>query len=53
MISQAYGLVSNKDFVRHGGVVSQKLSASEAEFFIEFSGIAISYLKKKMLNKDC
>jgi hypothetical protein len=48
MISQAYGLVSNKDFVRHGGVVSQNLSAKEAEFFIEFSGIAISYLKGKL-----
>jgi hypothetical protein len=49
IISQSYGLVSNKDFVRHGGVVSQNLSAKEAEFFIEFSGIAITYLKSKLL----
>ncbi|MFA7165628.1 MAG: hypothetical protein WC124_07290 [Desulfoplanes sp.] len=48
IISQAYGMVSNKDFVRHGGIESQNLNASEAEFFIEFSGIAIAYLKSKL-----
>ncbi len=45
LISQAYGLVSNKDFVRHGGMQPQNLSEAEAVFFLEFSGVSIAYLK--------
>lgn len=48
IISAAYGLVSNKDFVRHGGVVNQELGKLEAEFFLEFAGCAIIYIKEKL-----
>jgi len=50
IISSAYGLISNKDFVRHGGVVNQKLGKLEAEFFLEFAGCAILYIKEKLQN---
>ncbi|WP_157668865.1 hypothetical protein [Bordetella genomosp. 6] len=48
LISQAYGLASNKDFVRHGGVNPSSLSAPEAEFFLEFAGTSILYITKKL-----
>lgn len=48
LISQAYGLASNKDFVRHGGVAPSSLSAAEAEFFLEFAGTSILYITKKL-----
>lgn len=44
LISQSYGLISNKDFVRHGGVERQNIGKAEAEFFLEFSAIAINYI---------
>lgn len=51
LISQAYGLTSNKDFVRHGGVERQNIGRSEAEFFLEFSAIAIRYIVDIVKNK--
>lgn len=48
LVSQAYGLVSNKDFVRHGGTKQQIIHEGEAEFFLEFSAVAILYLKRKI-----
>ena len=40
-----YGLVSNKDFVRHGGTENQDIDFYDAEFFLEFAGISIKYLR--------
>lgn len=48
IISQVYGLVSNKDFVRHGGTQAQVINEEDAEFFLELSAISIVYLKKKL-----
>ena len=48
LIDMAYGLISNKDFVRHGGVTNQNIERPEAEFFLEFSAIAIVYIKDKI-----
>lgn len=48
LISQMYGLVSNKDFVRHGGMVEQKITKDDAEFYLNFSAISIQYIKKKI-----
>lgn len=48
IISQAYGFVSNKDFVRHGGVINQNISQVEAEFFLDFSASAIIYIRGKL-----
>jgi len=50
IISQMYGLVSNKDFVRHGGMVNQEITKDDAEFFLNFSAISIQYIKKKIKN---
>jgi len=47
IISQVYGLSSNKDFVRHGGVQNQAIGQLEAEFFLEFAASAIIYIKGK------
>lgn len=47
LISQMYGFVSNKDFVRHGGMIEQKITKDDAEFFLNFSAISIQYIKKK------
>ncbi len=52
IISKAYGVLSNKDSVRHGGVKAQDLSQSDAEFFLEFSAISIIYLKNKLGQKS-
>jgi len=48
IISQMYGFVSNKDFVRHGGTKNQNLDFYDAEFFLELAGISIKYLKDKI-----
>lgn len=50
MISKMYGLVSNKDFVRHGGMIEQKINKDDAEFFLNFAAISIRYIKKKRKN---
>jgi len=47
IISQVYGLSSNKDFVRHGGVQNQVIGQLEAEFFLDFAASAIIYIKGK------
>lgn len=48
LISQMYGLVSNKDFVRHGGTKEQNICKADAEFFLNFSAITIQYLKQRL-----
>ena len=48
IISQVYGLSSNKDFVRHGGVQNQLIGQLEAEFFLDFAASAIIYIKGKL-----
>ncbi len=48
LVSKAYGLASNKDFVRHGGVANQNISQLEAEFFLEFAASAIIYIRGKL-----
>lgn len=48
LISQAYGVTSNKAFVRHGGVAASSLSKYEAEFFLEFAAAAIVYISAKL-----
>lgn len=48
ILSQVYGLVSNKAFVRHGATQAEDIGREEAEFFIELSAIAIVYLKGKL-----
>lgn len=52
IVSQAYGAISNKAFVRHGGTIESGLAKAEAEFFLEFSAISILYIihKFKRLN---
>ncbi|MCT0254082.1 hypothetical protein [Synechocystis sp. CS-94] len=47
LISSAYGMLSNKDFVRHGGTSPQPLNEAEATFFLEFAASAIIYLVAK------
>lgn len=51
LISQMYGYVSNKDFVRHGGTEHQNITKEDAEFFLDFAGISIKYLKEKIENE--
>lgn len=51
IISQAYGFVSNKSFVRHGGTTESKLTKAEAEFFLEFSATSIVYITQKLKHK--
>jgi hypothetical protein len=48
LISQAYGLASNKAFVRHGGAYNSTLGKDEAEFFLELSASATVYIIKKL-----
>ncbi|MDS1031816.1 hypothetical protein RDV77_04150 [Porphyromonadaceae sp. NP-X] len=48
LISQMYGLVSNKDFVRHGGTIEQDITKADAEYFLNFSAISIQYLKQRL-----
>jgi hypothetical protein len=47
LMSQAYGLASNRHSVRHGGTGESGLNREEAEFFLEFAAICITYLKQK------
>lgn len=47
LVSQAYGSLSNKAFVRHGGTVASGLTKEEADFFLEFAATTIVYLTKK------
>jgi hypothetical protein len=51
LIDMAYGLLSNKDFIRHGGVQEQIINKEEAEFFLEFAAISIIYIKEKLDKK--
>lgn len=51
IISQVYGFVSNKDFVRHGGTQIQNIKKSDAEYFLNFSAITIQYLKQRINNQ--
>jgi len=48
IISYVYGLSSNKDFVRHGGIQNQSIEKPEAEFFLDFAASAIIYIKGKL-----
>jgi hypothetical protein len=48
LVSQAYGAVSNKAFVRHGGTVASGLTKAEAEFFLEFAATSIVYITQKL-----
>ena len=48
ILSQVYGLLSNKAFIRHGGTEIENIGEVEAEFFLEFAAIAIVYLKRKL-----
>ena len=47
-LSQVYGLLSNKAFVRHGGTQPENIGKEEAEFFLELAAISIIYLKSKL-----
>jgi hypothetical protein len=51
LISHAYGYVSNKDFVRHGGTNPSVLTKAEAEFFLEFAATSIIYITSKLKPK--
>lgn len=48
ILSQTYGLVSNKAFVRHGAIEQQQVDRYDAEFFVELAATAIIYLKNKL-----
>ena len=48
IISQVYGLCSNKDFVRHGGMQNQSIGKYEAEFFLDLAASSIIYIKGKL-----
>lgn len=48
IISKVYGFISNKDFIRHGGVQIQPIDTFEAEFFLDFAASAIIYIKGKL-----
>jgi hypothetical protein len=48
LITTTYGLVSNRDIVRHGGTALQDIGELEATFFLEFAATAIVYIKAKM-----
>lgn len=48
IVSQVYGVASNRAFVRHGGTESSSLGKAEAEFFLEFAASAIAYITAKL-----
>lgn len=48
LIKTTYGVVSNRDFVRHGGTALQEIGELEATFFLEFAATAIVYIKAKI-----
>ena len=47
LISQSYGLASNRSFVRHGGTDHSALTKDEALFFLEFAATCIVYITSK------
>ena len=51
ILSQVYGLASDKPFVRHGATQTEDIGKEEAEFFLEFAALAIIYLKSKLGSK--
>lgn len=48
LVSQVYGIASNRAFVRHGGTEASSLGKAEAEFFLEFAASAIVYITTKL-----
>jgi hypothetical protein len=48
LVSQFYGVASNRAFVRHGGIEPSTLGKPEAEFFLEFAASAIVYITAKV-----
>jgi len=48
IISKAYGLASDRDFVRHGGIEDPQLTLAEALFYNEFCATAIIYCISKL-----
>jgi hypothetical protein len=48
LVSQFYGIASNRDFVRHGGTAPSTLGKPEADFFLEFAASAIVYITTKL-----
>lgn len=46
IISHLYGVMSNRDFIRHGGVEDPNLDLETSEFILELAGTAIQYLIK-------
>jgi len=52
ILSQVYGLLSNKPFVRHGAIEPERIGEEEAEFFLELAAISIIYLKRKLSPSD-
>lgn len=52
IVSQAYGAISNKAFVRHGGTAASGLTKFEAEFFLEFAAMSIVYITQKLKQEN-
>ena len=52
IISKAYGLISGKNSVRHGGTTAETTGLEEAEFFLEFCACAIVYVIEKLSKAD-
>lgn len=52
LVSQVYGMASNRAFVRHGGTEMSSLGRAEAEFFLEFAASSIIYLTTKLKPKS-
>lgn len=50
--NMAYGLVSNKDFVRHGGTKEPDLSVEDAEFFLQSAAVCNIYLIRRLRESD-
>ena len=48
LVSQFYGVASNRAFVRHGGTGPSTLGKPEAEFFLELAASAIVYITAKL-----
>lgn len=48
LVSQVYGVASNRAFVRHGGIAASSLGKAEAEFFLEFAASSIVYITSKL-----
>jgi hypothetical protein len=52
IISTAYGVTSDRDFVRHGGTKDSELTRAEAEFFLAFCASAIIYTVAKLMKPE-